>query len=322
MRRVRAPRVWTIVGLLAAALMGACAGEPEQQAPASPGVDELIVQAANYDLVAGEESRFIAGLLTADQRFVSFGEVDVRFSYLGTAEEPVDEEGPQASARFLAIEGNEDHAEDGPESTTAMEGRGVYAADVTFDRPGFWSAEVRAEMADGIGSGTANFEVFDENRYPAVGENAPLTDNLTVDTDDAPRAAIDSRARDGERIPDPRLHQMTIAESIRAREPALVVFATPVYCVSRFCGPVTDMAADLEKEYGDRVNVIHVEVWRNFQGGVVNKGAAEWIYRDDDLTEPWVYFVDAKGRIAARWDNVATRAEIEPWLKELPRLSS
>ena len=56
------------------------------------------------------------------------------------------------------------------------------------------------------------------------------------------------------------------------------------------------------------------------EGTVVNKGAADWIYRNDDLLEPWVYLIDAKGRIAERWDNVATRGEIEPVLEGLPKL--
>lgn len=308
---------------LGALLLAACGGDggAENGGDAGGSPDdqgELIVQAANYDLAAGEESRFIVGLLTPDQLFVSFGEVDVEFFYLGTREgEGTAEEGPTATAGFLPIEGED---QDGPVATTGSEGRGVYSTDVTFDRAGFWAAQVTAELEDGPLSGRAIFEVYEEHRFPAVGDKAPRTDNLTVDSKDAPPEAVDSRARDGEPLPDPELHQMTIAESIERGEPALVVFATPVYCVSRFCGPITDMVGELQTEYGDRANFIHVEVWRNFEGTVVNKGAADWIYRNDDLLEPWVYLIDAKGRIAERWDNVATRGEIEPVLEGLPKL--
>ena len=309
--------------LLATLLLAACGGGngTDDAGDASRSPDdrgELIVQAANYDLAAGEESRFLVGLLTPDQLFVSFGEVDVEFFYLGTREgEGTAEEGPTASAAFLPIEG-EDQA--GPVAAPGSEGRGVYAADVTFDRAGFWAAQVTADLEGGPLGGRAIFEVYEKHRFPAVGDKAPRTDNLTAGSKDAPPEAIDSRSRDGEPLPDPELHQMTIAESIERGEPALVVFATPVYCVSRFCGPITDMVAELQTVYGDRANFIHVEVWRNFEGTVVNKGAADWIYRNDDLLEPWVYLIDAEGRIAQRWDNVATRAEIEPVLKELPKL--
>lgn len=320
-RRGRSALSALVLAFLAA--LTACATGTEQAPSRDSGrqSDELIVQAANYELLAGEDSRFIAGLLTPDQMFVSFGTVEIEFFYLGTKEgDDTAEEGPSATGHFLAIEGADEAAET-PQATTAADGRGVYAADVAFDRPGYWAAQVTATLDGDPLTGRAVFEVFEENRYPAVGERAPRTDNLTLHSDDAPREAVDSRARDGEPIPDPELHRTTIAQSIRRGEPALVVFATPVYCVSRFCGPITDMAAGLEKEYGERVNVIHVEIWRDFQNTVVNKGAAEWIYRGGDLTEPWIYLIDSDGKIAARWDNVATREEIEPFLKRLPRLS-
>ena len=79
--------------------------------------------------------------------------------------------------------------------------------------------------------------------------------------------AIDSRARGGEPIPDPELHTTSIADAIAAGHPALVVFSTPVYCVSRFCGPVTDLVAELAAEYGDRADFIHVEIYRDFEAG-------------------------------------------------------
>src|SRR5205807_554792 len=74
-------------------------------------------------------------------------------------------------------------------------------------------------------------------------------------------------------------------------------------------------------DYGDRATFIHVEVWRDFDKHEINKGAADWIFRNGDLLEPWVFLVGADGRIQARFDNVATRGEIEPLLRALPVLS-
>jgi hypothetical protein len=161
--------------------------------------------------------------------------------------------------------------------------------------------------------------VTEEHRFPAPGDEAPKTRNRTLDSD-VPPGAIDSRAQNGEPIPDEGLHEMTIAESIEQGEPTVVVFATPVYCVSQFCGPITDMIEDLSKDYSDRANFIHVEIWFDFQDQAVNKAAAEWLLVDQDLLEPWVYLIDGDGTITERWDNVATRAEVEAALKELPKL--
>ena len=96
------------------------------------------------------------------------------------------------------------------------------------------------------------------------------------------------------------------------------MFATPVYCTSRFCGPVTDLVDELAHQYGDRADFVHVEIRRDFQSKTVNKSAADWVLRGDQLNEPWVFVIGADGRISARFDNVVTRGELEPLLKALP----
>jgi hypothetical protein len=312
------------LALVLIVLIGASCGEDRPSGGGGNGdrSSELIVQMASYDLAVGEKGRVILGLLTPDQLLVSFGNVDVEFFFLGTEKgSGTAQPGPEVTAEFLAIPGTDEPAEsERPRAVPASQGRGVYAAQVAFDTAGFWAAEVVAEVEDeGRLTGNTVFEVFDEHRVPFVGDPAPKTDNLTLDSKDAPEGAIDSRAISGD-IPDPELHRMTVAESLRRGEPAVVVIATPVYCVSRFCGPITDMVADLAARYEDRANFIHIEVWRNFQRRVINKGAADWIYRKGDLQEPWVFLIDAKGKVAARWDNVATAEEIEPLLKKLTRL--
>jgi hypothetical protein len=202
----------------------------------------------------------------------------------------------------------------------ASQGRGVYAAaPVTFEPAGTWEVEVEADLGGGdVRTATAAFQVLSEPRVPAPGQRAPRTETLIIGAEGAPAVAVDSRAETAGGIPDPELHETTIAAAIEAGRPALVVFATPVYCVSRFCGPITDMVAELANEYEDRAAFIHVEIWRDFQNSVVNKGAAEWLLRDNDLTEPWIFLIGSDGRIVTRWDNVATREEIEPFLQELP----
>lgn len=314
----------TITAVLAVGLLGAACTSDGGDARESPGptpaptAETLVAQVASYDLAVGTVDRFIVGLLTPDNRFVSGGTADFRFSFIGGgAPEP----GPEATAEFLAIPG-EDPQHEGTHAGPPAEGRGVYAAhDVELDRPGLWQVEVTAEVDGEVLLGTAAFQVAEEHLYPEVGERAPRTENLTIDDiGEAPAGAVDSRAEGGGRIPDPELHDATIAEAIRRGSPVVAVFATPVYCVSQFCGPITDMIAELEADYGDRAEFVHVEIWRDFQGTVVNRAAADWLLREGDLFEPWVFFVDGEGVIRGRWDNVATREEIEPFLEDLPSM--
>src|SRR3546814_4517134 len=78
--------------------------------------------------------------------------------------------------------------------------------------------------------------------------------------------------------PDPELHQLTVADAVATGRLTMVVVSTPVFCVSRFCGPITDSVQELAAPYGDRANFVHIEVWRDFERNKLNRGAAERIY--------------------------------------------
>ena len=297
-------------------LLAACSSGGSDKA----NPDDLAVQVASYDLAVGAPTRFILGLLTVDQRLVGHGTVDLRFSYVGTKEgadpQPF---GPVVKASYLPIHGSvvPSPPPAGPEIVRASDVRGVYGALATFDKAGFWEVEATAMLDGKARRGKGAFAVNPTRAIPGPGDQALPTETLTLTTPDVPRAAIDSRAGSGD-IPDADLHRTTIAASLLAKRPVVAVFATPVYCTSRFCGPVTDLVDELGHQYADRADFVHVEIWRDFQGKVVNKSAAEWLLRDDELTEPWVFVIGADGRITARFDNVVTREELEPLLKALP----
>jgi hypothetical protein len=304
-------------------LMTGCSGSGDGGANDGPK-PELTAEVASFDLAADRPTRFLVGLgmFTPDgQLFVSGGHVLLSFYFLGEDQATTREPFADETATFLPIAGSDGPFGPEPVAAPGSSGRGVYALeDFEFDRPGFWEVEVTADLEDqGPLTAPGAFEVLPEPLVPAVGDRAPKTENLTLRSEDAPQEAIDSRAATGE-IPDPELHTTTVAEAIAEHHPVLVVISTPVYCVSKFCGPVTDMVQELAAEYEDRAEFIHIEVWRDFQGRVVNKAAAEWILRNDTLQEPWVFFIDRDGRVGGRWDNVATRQEIEPFLQGLPRL--
>jgi hypothetical protein len=208
--------------------------------------------------------------------------------------------------------------------TAPTEGRGVYQATVTFDSAGFWVAEVTADI-EGLGPQTAeaSFAVLDDPELPAPGDEAEPTENLTVDSKGVPLAAIDSRAATMEEVPDPELHEWTIARAIGEGRPALVVFATPVFCVSRFCGPVTKMVEELADRYEDRAVFIHVEIWEDHDDQTLNQAAVDWLQMPNgDLTEPWLYLIGADGTIVDRWSSMWSLSEVEAELEALPPMEA
>jgi hypothetical protein len=319
------PRVAVLVA--AAAVLAACGGSPGSTSASPKG--GLAAEVASYDLAVGPPTRFIVGVFAADQRPVGYGTVGVRFCYLGTGQTNTSQTsagctpGPSSTATFLPIPGSTPPA---PLPTTpalvdAATQRGVYAATAGFDRAGFWQVQVAATIAGKHYTAVAAFGVAEHHVIRDVGDPAVATQNLTVTTPGAAPAALDSRATSLTDIPDADMHRTTIAAALAAHRPAVVVFATPVYCVSRFCGPVTDMVTALAHDYANRASFIHVEIWQDYQAQKLNAAATQWLLQPDgDLREPWVFVIGADGKIAARFDNVATRDELEPLLRQLPVL--
>ena len=314
-----------LVALVAlGALAAACSsdgGGTGNRSPSTPPRAQVVAIIASVDLYSGAPQRVSVGLVTNDNELVSYGSVDFAFSYIGTAEEPAEPEpGPSATATFVPTYGSEGTG-DAPAITLPSEARGVYeASDVTFDRAGFWQLAVTADVEDlGPQRALATFAVTEEPALPAPGDLALPTENLTLDSKGVPPAAIDSRATTEGSVPDPELHGWTIARAIREGRPALVVFATPVYCVSQFCGPVTDMVQDLSTRYADRAAFIHVEIWNDYETQALNEAATDWLLLPSgDLTEPWLYLIGADGTILDRWSSLWSEDEVVAALEALP----
>lgn len=302
--------------LLALALVASACSQnstpPEPQA--SEGSAELAIAVASYDLAVGTDRRFIAGVLTPQRGLIGFGEVQMDFAFLGADPAVPARPGPSVRGPWLAVPGLEpDGAFDQPTLIEQAGAAGVYQTRVDFDTAGLWTVDVTATTAEGQLRGSATFAVGERFEVPAVGDPAPLTDSLTLDSPIEP-AAIDSRAASDGAVPDPELHSITIADAVTSGLPTVVVFSTPVFCVSRFCGPITDTISELAGRHEGTVNFVHVEVWKDFEAETLNDAAAEWIVTEQGGNEPWVFLIGADGRIDARWDNVLDLVELESLL--------
>jgi hypothetical protein len=304
---------------LALSLLAGCSSSGDRDEPPSAG--RMQAEMATTDIYVNAPQRVAVGLIFANGRLVTFGSVGFSFSYLGTAKQPIaPQPGPQATAAYIPTPGTPQGTGSEPAITDPSTARGVYEADgVTFDAPGVWSVLVTADIAGaGIQRARKAFLVEAAPALPSPGQPALRTENLTIHSKGVPLAAIDSRASIDGSIPDRNLHEWTIAEAIAEHRPALVVFATPVYCISRFCGPVTDAVEELSHKYADRAVFIHVEIWRNHNKQVINKAAADWLYRNDDLTEPWLYLIGGNGTILDRWSSLFDIHEVGRELQQLP----
>ena len=275
----------------------------------------------------GDPQRAQVGIFASDSEglhVVSGGTIDLSFSYLGTDGSGDPRPGPSTGARYIPVPGTAP-AGDSPGIVTGA--RGVYQAeDIVFDSPGVWRVTVSADVAGVRQQMETSFPVTDASPIPAPGDRALRTENLTIDSKGADPCAIDSMACAGGRIPDPELHRWTIADAIEQGRPALVLFGTPAYCTSQMCGPEVQELQRLASEYPDRAVYIHVELWKDFRPDdnvqVVNRAAADWLLRDQDMTDPWLYLIGADGVIIDRWGSLFDPDEVATELEALPPMAS
>lgn len=294
--------------------LAACAGG--RSTVTKTTADEFSAEAASFDLAANTAQRYSIGLIAPNEESVAYGSIRLDFVFDGPKQRPLarPRRGLTAEARFVPVAGETDAAGvSGPRLVQPSVARGVYKTEpITFDAAGFWEATARFTI-DGVSrSATAAFEVLEQHQVPFVGDPAPPTVQPLGGDPAVPAVMIDSRAQDGAAIPDPALHDTTIAAALGARRPLMVVVATPTFCTSRFCGPTTDAVARLAQRDGDRMTFVHLELWADFANGTLNWWVKDWIVprNGDDTREPWVFVVNRAGVITDRFDNLASDAEL------------
>jgi len=101
------------------------------------------------------------------------------------------------------------------------------------------------------------------------------------------------------RVPPSDMHKDSF-DQLLGKKPVALLFSTPQLCQSRVCGPVTDVAMQLESKYRDRIDFIHQEVYVDND---TNKGLRQPLRAFNLPTEPWLFVVDASGKITARLEG-------------------
>ncbi len=171
----------------------------------------------------------------------------------------------------------------------------VYAAEVTFDRPGVWSVLAVTEVGGKRIGSPLQVKVVAPGKdpIPDVGERAPRVETDTVASARGDVEAIDTR------VPPSDMHARSFADVVGSK-PVALLFATPQLCQSRVCGPVVDVAAQLKSKYGDRVEFIHQEVYVD---NAIDKGLRPPLARFRLRSEPWLFVVGRDGRVTARLEG-------------------
>jgi hypothetical protein len=328
MTRLRILTLGTALVILSVGCTSAASSSSGDPAGTPATNSTFSAQVASSDLYVGPPQDFEFGIQHSDGQgveLVTFGTVQVHLDFLGADGSGQPESKGDATASYIAAPGT---TPNGPAPTLSNPdaARGVYsAAGLRFDTAGAWQATFTADVSgQGTQTLTAAFAVRADPVLPAPGQKAIPADNPIIGDKGVPNSAIDSRAQGTTPVPDPELHQMTIRQAMAEHRPILAIFSTPVYCQSQFCGPTTDAVEALAKTYGDRAVFIHVEIYRKYDasGAVINKAAADWLYRNNDLTEPWLYLIGSDGTILDRWGPLFDPKVVAQDLAKLPKMKS
>jgi hypothetical protein len=137
---------------------------------------------------------------------------------------------------------------------------------------------------------------------PAIGSRAYPSRTPTLAT--TPIAKLTTRVP-----PDRSLLRYSVADSLRAHVPFVLVFATPKFCTSRTCGPVVDVVMSVQRrEASHGIRFIHVEIYRD---NVVAEGPNRWVREWRLPSEPWTFLVGRDGRIEAKFEGSVSAAELD-----------
>ena len=185
----------------------------------------------------------------------------------------------------------------------------IYVASLPLTRPGkYWllaEPEGGAEKVQALG----NVEVAAQDPPPDVGDPAIASDTPTLSSTGGNTSVLTTRTP-----PDEDLLRYSVADSIAAKVPFVVTFATPKFCSSRTCGPVVDVVEEVSRRLeGENVRFIHVEV---FEDNDPAKGFNRWLREWKLPTEPWTFLVGADGKIAARYEGTVSVHELEQAVRD------
>ncbi|WP_354697378.1 hypothetical protein DSM112329_03003 [Paraconexibacter sp. AEG42_29] len=182
--------------------------------------------------------------------------------------------------------------------------KSVYVADVPFTKTGKYLVLAVARV-DGrlLATSQRSMEVLGSgNTPPKVGDRAPRIHTPTLASVAGDATKITTRVP-----PDVDLLKTDFAD-VLGKKPIVLVFATPQLCVSRVCGPVVDIAAQVGAAVGSRVAFIHQEI---FNDNDASKGYRPQLRAYRLPSEPWFFVVDKAGRVAARFEGAVSVGELQ-----------
>ena len=178
----------------------------------------------------------------------------------------------------------------------------IFVARLRIETPGRYLMLARPIGGRRIGA-LGYLVVKAKTSSPAVGARAFPSHTPTLASAHGKLARLTTRVP-----PDRDLLRYSVAQSIAAHRPFVVVFATPKFCTSRTCGPVVGVVRSVGRRFRGRgLRFIHVEIYQDNDPAL---GRNQWVKEWHLPTEPWIFLVGADGRIKAKFEGAVSVAEL------------
>lgn len=188
--------------------------------------------------------------------------------------------------------------------------RSLYVSDVSFPKKGKYAVTALA-MLGGKPVSTTTYEVGVGGKGaapPNVGDKAPKIDTLTPADVAGDISQLDTR-----QPPAPQLNQVNMAD-VYGKKPIALLFATPLLCSSRVCGPVEDVVLQQQAKGAGDVQFIHQEIYNDNQ---VNKGFRKQVGAYNLPSEPWLFLIDRNGVVRERFEGAFSAGELQRALAKI-----
>src|SRR3990172_4531311 len=297
--------------LLLILILTACGQNPAISQPLINDSAGEKVQAFNTvgDLAVGA-NRYAFVLLGADGSEIREADVSVGFFFID-GDQAIPEESAVAEYVLMEVEVPHEH-EDG-ELHAHQDVHGFYVVrEVNFNRAGKWDALISIEPAvgDSVTRAKLVFQVKEQSFTPASGELIPNGKTPVADAT-ADLSLLCSR------IPPDDMHAISVDQALVDGRPFVVVFASPSFCQTRICGPVTELVNQVKADYRDEVIFIHIEPYdlealRSQGEFVLVKSAKQWGLP----SEPWVFVVNGEGKLVDKFEGLFGEEEIRQAIQE------
>ena len=130
----------------------------------------------------------------------------------------------------------------------------IYSAQIPLPHAGTYTVLALTKTPNGLVGSPGEVAVAKSSPIPDVGQRPPAV------ATDTPASVHGDTALLTTRLPAENMHSVSLNQ-VLGKRPVALLFSTPQLCISKVCGPVTDIAVSLQKQFAGKIDFIHQEVY-------------------------------------------------------------